>query len=90
MTQERETVPITDMGQAVGMIIDWHNNKTAIVQHMLTIPEGTSADIEGQEPLVLTGDVLRAYRLGVQTALAELGKLPFRAEYVEESNDPAH
>lgn len=90
MNQEvKAEVAVTDLTHAIELIMSWHAMTVAQVTHMLNIPEGTTVDIEGQDPLQLSGDTLRGYRLGIEIALADLGKLPFRAEYTEE-DAPTH
>jgi hypothetical protein len=50
---------------------------------MLAVPEGTEIELTEAteetpaETLVLDGDKLRAFRLGVESAMAILGELPF-------------
>ena len=85
MTQETKTTE--DMGQAIAMLMQWHALGAAKVNHMLDIPEGSKVEIEGFPDLILSGDAHRAFRLGVQAALAELGELPFYAEY---DDQPTH
>ena len=75
-----ETIEITDVNQFVGILIDWHAKKVAILEHMLQVPEGTEMIVDGGTPVILTGDMLAGVQAGISMALMELGILPFVAE----------
>jgi hypothetical protein len=70
---------VEDLDQFVAILTSWHTDKCAVVQHLLTVPEGSSFEIGG-EKLVMTADVLRGFKLGVEMAMMQLGTLPFVAE----------
>lgn len=75
-----ETIEITDVNQFVGILMAWHAKKVAVLEHMLQVPEGTEMAVDGGTPIILTGDILTAFKAGVSTSLMELGILPFVAE----------
>jgi len=66
----------------VAVLTDWHQKKVATLLHMQSVPDGTEVVIGEDAPMILTGDLLKGFILGVELALIELGKLPFEAENV--------
>lgn len=44
------------------------------------MPSGSELLIDDEEPLMLTGEVLKAYQVGIEQSLALLGQLPFAFE----------
>jgi hypothetical protein len=83
--RELETVPIESLDAFVGLITAWHQNRVAQVKHMLEVPEGTEVSIREGETLVLEGEKLQAFRIGIHTTLSHLGELPFVAEVTDEA-----
>ena len=78
-----KTVMVEDLDQFVQVLMAWHANKVAMLRHMKDIPEGTEATQDDQPPVIMTGDVLKGFRMGLDLALEELGTLPFEAELEE-------
>ena len=60
----------------IPLLLQWHKNKVATLQHMLTLPEGTIATQTNGEKLPLLGEILLGFRLGIELSLIELGELP--------------
>lgn len=83
-----ETVAVDDLNQFVMILTAWHAEKVAVLQHMLTIPEGTEFTIADEETGVLEGDILDGFKAGINLALMELGVLPFTAEMDEDEAAP--
>lgn len=79
-------VLVEDLDTFVEMLTHWHENKVAILTHMMEVPECTEVEVDGK-PFVLAGDMMDGYKLGIQLALMELGVLPFASEEVEPSVD---
>lgn len=84
--QPSPIVEVTDIDQMVRILIEWNKQKVAILQHMIELPDATQVDIEEDNPIVLTGDVKRAFQLGIQLSIEELGNLPFTID----NNENAH
>lgn len=78
---------VEDLDQFVQILTVWHAEKCAAVQHLLTVPEGSTFEIEGKET-VLIGAALDAFKLGIEMTMMQLGSLPFVAE-VEDEPAPA-
>lgn len=86
-----DIVPVNDLDKFVQILTAWHANQCAAVQHMLTIPDGSKFEIgedEAKQEVTLTGDVLVAFKLGVEMAMMQLGTLPFVAEMDDEETVP--
>lgn len=75
-----DTVPVESLDTFVQLLSHWHASKVKVLEHMLTIPPGTEADLESFGTVVLSGDTHRGFVLGLSLALIELGTLPFVAE----------
>lgn len=89
MTEPKpHTLEIDDLDQFVTILVGWHNEKVKVLEHMLEIPEGTVMESDGKEA-ILTGDVLAAFKAGIELTLMELGTLPFayETEPPEAAND---
>jgi hypothetical protein len=78
--QRPETLEIEDLDMFVRMLHQWHTGKVQLIQHMLTIPEGTEMIVGDDKSVTLTGDVLAGFKAGLDLALMELGTLPFIVE----------
>ena len=72
-----EIVHVSDMGQFITLMQDWHTEQVATVHHFLEVPPGIEVQVEGEEPFQLEGDLLKGFKLGIQMALSYLGELPF-------------
>lgn len=86
---------ITDLNDFANLFMNWHHNVQATLNHMAQIPDGAGIEyVNDKTPdqvdtIILTGDALKAYRLGVLTAMAQIEKLPFQA-VVEDEPAPAN
>lgn len=95
VTEQEQTVPVTDLNQFVAILSQWHQGKTKTLKHMLEIPLGTPFDFNNELDLVLQGDLHKGFIIGLTVALSELGELPFVAEMEDDaevpnaSNEPA-
>lgn len=84
-----KTVMVDDLDQFVRVLMAWHAKKVATLRHMKDIPDGTEATQDDQEPVILTGDMLKGFRMGLDLALEEMGTLPFEAELEDVPEAPA-
>lgn len=75
-----ELVMIDTLDGFVKGIQTWHSNKTNVIKHMREVPEGTEITRDDGEVIVLTGEPHKAFILGLDVALSEIGELPFEAE----------
>lgn len=84
-----ETIEIDSLDQFVKILTAWHSQKVAVLEHMLTIPEGSEMVVEGEpaSPVVMTGDILAGFKAGLGLALMELGTLPFLCEEPAEASE---
>lgn len=82
MTDQKETIEITNLHDFITLLIRWHDTKMRLLKHLNTMPEGTQVEIEGVTE-EFTGDLRRGFQLGITVALSELGELPFAAEVDE-------
>lgn len=89
MTQDTNTIVVEDINQFVKLLSAWHSSKVDVLNHMMEIPSGTEVTFNSDEPVVLEGDVLRGFVMGINLSLMELGELPFAVE-MEEPEDEEH
>lgn len=84
MTEPSDTIPVESLDQFVMILTAWHSEKCQVVQHLLTIPEGSEFEVgnDGEEKttIILTGDSMAAFKLGIEMAMMQMGELPFVAE----------
>ena len=76
----KEELHISDLDNMVQVLSSWHTNQVSILTHMRDIPEGSEAQLDDENlagTIILTGDVLKAFRLGIELSLNHLGSLPF-------------
>ena len=86
-----DIVPVNDLDKFVQILTAWHANQCAAVKHMLEMPEGSTfhiGDAIDEEEVVLIGDALKAFKLGIEMAMMQLGTLPFVAEMDDEETKP--
>lgn len=83
------TIEIDDLNQFVQMLAAWHSQKVKTLEHMLEVPEGVEMVVTGEEPIILTGDLLAGFKAGIELSLMELGTLPFAYETEPEAATPA-
>lgn len=82
-----DTVAINDLDHFVRALTGWHSHKVKVLEHMAEIPSGTEVTFNQGPPVVLEGDLLKGFCMGLNLALMELGKLPFAAEMEEDKED---
>ena len=87
-TQDTGTVVVSDLDDFVRTLTGWHTHKVKVLEHMMEIPSGTEVVFNKNAPMVLEGELLKGFCMGIQLALMELGKLPFEAELEEEDGIP--
>lgn len=85
-----DMLQVDNLDQFVKHLTNWHNSKVAMLKHMLKVPEGTEAELNEGEKIILTGDMLKGFRVGITLGLSELGALPFVAELEDASNAVKH
>ena len=81
--QKPELIPIQNIDHFIHLITNWHNNRVAVLQHMLTLPAGTEMQVNDADSVVMDGERLEGFKAGLGLALMELGDLPFVVETVE-------
>ena len=81
-----DTLFITELGEFVSLLADWHQRQVATVLHFQNVPPSTKVQMEDEEEtLILEGKTLKGFRMGISLALSYLGKLPFVWDYEESS-----
>lgn len=82
---------IDSLDQFINILHIWHGRKVRVLEHMLTIPEGTEMELDGKT-ITLSDDVHTAFVEGIKLSLHELGTLPFTVEQEDEQGNiqPLH
>lgn len=82
-----ELVTINSMNAFAALVATWHRSKMEKLQHLLTVPDGTTFEI-GDEKLVLETEALKGFKFGVELSIMQLGELPFVVEYEDVPVEP--
>jgi hypothetical protein len=80
MTEELngEAIDVTTVEQAAQLMEHWLSQVKQTLDHMRNIPEGTVVEHGGTEnEVTLSGDVLTAFKTGIDIAVALLEESPF-------------
>lgn len=86
---------LTSLNAMGGLVIHWHATQMERCLRMLELPEGTEMEFEDSDKpgeitnIPMTGDALKAFRVGVLTAMNLFETLPFVATEKTEQPDPA-
>lgn len=70
-------VEITSLDQFAALLAHWHKHTTAVLEHMLQVPEGTELTMDNKPPVIMTGPFRDGFCAGLSLALIEFGNLPF-------------
>ena len=89
---EAPIVALEDVNTFGALIVDWFEQRKHDLKNLLVIPAGMEVELTDNddpaapiEKLVLEGNTLKAFRLGVHSAMAVLGELPF-GRFAEDSD----
>lgn len=78
MKQGKEIEDVQTFGH---LLNEWHTHAVAVVEQFRAMPAGERMKIqpegEPEEVLLMDGDLLKGFKLGLTFALGQLGKLPF-------------
>ena len=83
--QKPDLIPIQNIDHFIHLIVGWHNNRVALLKHMMALPAGTEMQVNETESVVMDGERLEGFKAGLGLALMEMGDLPF----VVETEEPA-
>lgn len=80
-----DLVEVKDVAQLVYLLSKWHQLKVLELEHMLKLPDGQKIEVitdmgETEETLILEGEALKGFKVGIYTALTHLGQLPIGVE----------
>ena len=79
---QQESFEITSVDQCVYLVSEWHKKNMATLRHLQNVPDGMPVkigdenDTSKEADLILTGDVLTGYKLGLGLAISYFGYLP--------------
>ena len=69
-------------------LIKWHANKVTSFRTVLDAPKDTEIKLDtGGEPLVLSGEVLKGFRIGLTIGLEWIAKFPLSIERTAPSDE---
>ena len=81
---DQDDMFIDSLDQFMPLLQAWHQHQVATLEHMQLIPEGTNVAVEGDPTFILSGDIWKAFKMGISISLAHLGTLPFN-EYKDDT-----
>ena len=76
MSQDQIPEVIDAQEHLIPLLMNWHENKVTVLKHLQDIPEGTEVQFNETESMILTGDLMIGFQLGIAISLIELGALP--------------
>jgi hypothetical protein len=88
-TPDLGTVIVEDLDLFATLVMRWHAHKVAVLTKLAEIPTGSGVQVNDGATRILEGDLLAGFKLGIETALIELGQLPFAAE-TDDAPAPKH
>lgn len=79
MSTEQDTIPVADLDQFVHFIEQWHGNRLAQLEQMLSVPADVEIRFGGDdgEDVVLPPEHRAAFHAGLVVAKDLFGSLPF-------------
>lgn len=77
MENPNQALPIDDIETFANVVTKWHVNNLKTLHHTKAIPEGTEIHIGDDKPVVLKGQLLKGFRMGIEASIAGIGDLPF-------------
>lgn len=88
-----EDIVVDTVDAFASLMTRWHAGRMNDLHHMLKIPEGMTVTIKDDktgedEEFVLTGDLRKAFRIGVYSAIGLFEKLPF-GTIMDDSDTPS-
>lgn len=90
-------VEVESKEQFFVLLQKWHDHQVACVEHMLSIPEGVTCQINDGDPIEVKGDFRTGFMAGLTVALSHFGTLPFSLgddeeedQNVEEGTEVTH
>ena len=86
MTAQSEYVEIQSVDQLALAFFEWHKRQLETLKHFQEIPEGSEVEIDG-EKLVLTGVVMKGFKVGLEMGRQLFAKLPIQ---VTEEDEPSN
>lgn len=83
-TEQEDMAPIQNLDQFAMLVAVWFDNAHAQGKQLLNIPDSQPAmidfnDGQGEQELILTGDMLTGFKAGVIAMASTFGELPFGA-----------
>lgn len=76
---EGDLVQMHTLDDFAQTLMHWHATQVAELEHFVNIPEGMELSMNEGAPITLSGDIHKAFILGVKMSLSKLGVLPFIA-----------
>ena len=74
---------IENMDMFAAVLKQWHQAKVATLKHTMKVPAGTELTVNDGAPIVLEGEFLKGFLLGIDVSLMEFENLPFFADNSE-------
>jgi len=86
-TEQAYEQELQDVDTMMAVLGDWHSSKIAGLEHLTKIPEGVEVAFNNEPPKPLVGEFHAGFVLGLNTAIIEMGDLPFTENDSEPENE---
>lgn len=86
---QEDTLPLQNVDQLAMGISTWFDDAHAQGKQLLNVPDGQPVTIDfnngqGEQELILTGDMLKGFQAGIVAMTSIFGELPFSATTVNQ------
>lgn len=68
----------TELQRVAELLIDWHRRKMGNIDHVLATPVDTEIRLGEDDPIVLTGEKLKGFRIGLAMAQSWFESFPLQ------------
>ncbi|MDF3932971.1 host nuclease inhibitor protein [Pseudomonas citronellolis] len=75
----------TELKRVAELLITWHQNKMGNIEKVLGMPKDAEIHLGESDPIILTGEKLKGFRIGLVIAQEWFGKFPLQLT----RNEPA-
>ena len=85
-----QPIPLNDVGQLVGLLVHWHDNRMAQLNAAMNVPNDIEVEVTDHmtgEVFVLSQEQLVGFRAGISVVKSLFEKLPIVVEFEDAGND---
>lgn len=77
----------TELQRVAELLMTWHQNKMGNIEQVLGMPKDAEIRLGEDDPIVLTGDKLKGFRIGMMIAQQWFGNFPLKITCNEQAEE---